>query len=114
MMMNMDARPPDAGDFGWSTLLEPIEAPETCGGVIGGTTGAGFFVTTFLRWGFFFGFAWCTTGFLMTGLLAWTTVGARDEVAGALDWTGGGVGVGFGVGRGCGVGVAGGFGLGFG
>src|SRR6476619_851568 len=38
--MKMDARPPDEGDFGWSRLLPaPIEAPETCGGVmIVGTT----------------------------------------------------------------------------
>ena len=74
--MNMDARPLDAGDFGWSRLLEPIEAPETCGGVvIVGTTGCGFFATTFFRCAFFFGFTCLRTGFLTTGFCTCTTFG---------------------------------------
>src|SRR6476660_5851327 len=73
MTMKMDARPPDAGDFGWSTLLEPIAAPETCGGVmIVGTTGCGFFATTFFWWTFFFGCTSLRTGFLTTGFCALT------------------------------------------
>jgi hypothetical protein len=72
--MNIDASPPDAGDLGWSTLLEPIEAPETCGGVvIVGTTGCGFFATTFFRWTFFFGLMCLRTGFLTTGFCTCTT-----------------------------------------
>src|SRR5580765_1909129 len=72
--MNIDASPPDAGDFGWSRLFEPIEAPETCGGVvIVGTTGCGFFATTFFRWTFFLGCTCLRTGFLTTGFCTCTT-----------------------------------------
>jgi hypothetical protein len=72
--MKMDARPPDARDFGWSGLLEPIEAPETCGGVvIVGTTGSGFFATTFRCT--LFGFTCLRTGFLTTGFCTCTTFG---------------------------------------
>ena len=75
MTMKMGARPPDAGDFGWSTLLEPIAAPEACGVVvIVGTTG-GLVATTFFRWTFFFGFTCLRTGFLTTGFCACTTLG---------------------------------------
>ena len=76
MTMNMDASPLDAGDFGWSRVLEPTEAPETCGGVvIVGTTGFGFFATTFFRWTFFFGFTCFRTGFLTTSFCTCTTFG---------------------------------------
>ena len=103
--MNMDASPPDAGDFEWSRLFEPIEAPETCGGVvIVGTTGCGFFATTFFRCTFF-GFTGLRTGFLTTGFCTCTTFGW-----GALE----GEGVGVGVGRGCDFGRGAGLGLGFG
>jgi hypothetical protein len=74
----MDASPLDAGDFGWSRLLEPIEAPapETCGGVvIVGTGGCGFVARTFFRCAFFFGFTCLRTGFLATGFCTCTTLG---------------------------------------
>ena len=74
--MKIDASPLDAGDFGWSRLLEPIAAPETCGGVmIVGTTRCGFSATTFFRWTFFFGFTCLRTGFLTTGFCTCTTFG---------------------------------------
>ena len=74
--MKMDASPLDAGDFGWSRLLDPIEAPETCGGVVIVVMGGcGFFATTFFRCAFFFGITCFRTGFLMACFCTCTTFG---------------------------------------